>query len=206
MIQKLVARAALLLSLSASLFAADVEEGFVPLFDGKSLSDWKIAGNKEAFTVKDEAIVAKGDCSHAFYVGKVHGGKFANFELRADVMTEDHSNGGIFIHTTWQDQGWPAAGYEVQVNNTHGDWKKSGGLYNFADNKVPFKDHEWMKYVIRVKDGKVFVSVNDKVTVDNYVPEEGKSRLQKEGGAIALQAHDNGSVVHYKNIRIKVLD
>ncbi|WP_193214099.1 3-keto-disaccharide hydrolase [Luteolibacter marinus] len=184
---------------------AETEEGFTSLFDGKTLDGWKVAGNKEAFRIEDGAIRAQGGCSHAFYVGKVNDAKFDNFELRMDVMTKEHSNGGIFIHSEWQDEGWPGKGYEVQVNNTQSDWRKSGGLYAVVDNKEPFEDNTWMKYVIRVDDGKITISVNGKELVD-YTPEADKSKLQKGGGAIALQAHDPDSITFYKNIRIKTLE
>ncbi len=195
---------AILCLLPIGLFAAD-EARFAPLFDGKSLDGWKVNENQESFFVKDGAIVAKGERAHAFYTGKVNDAKFDNFELRMEVMTEPNSNGGIFIHSEWQDTGWPGKGYEVQVNNTQGDWRKSGGLYAVVDNREPFEDNEWMQYVIRVEKGRITISVNGKELVD-HTPEADKSKLQKGGGAIALQAHDPGSTIHYKNIRIKVLD
>jgi hypothetical protein len=186
--------------------SAQKEEGFVSLFDGKTLDGWKVGENAGAFKVEDGAIVANGDCAHLFYVGKEKEAKFNNFEIRLDVMTKPNSNGGFYIHTLYQDKGWPSNGYEVQVNNTQSDWKKSGGLYNYVDNKVPFADNEWMKYVIVVNKGKVNVTVNDKELVKDYTPEEGKSKLQKDGGTFAIQAHDKGSTTLYKNIRIKKLD
>ena len=193
--------AALVLSASA-----EVEEGFVSLFDGKTLDGWKVAEDKGAFKVEDGAIVVNGDRSHAFYVGKVQDGKFDNFELRLDVMTKPNSNGGVFISTVFQEEGWPAKGYEVQVNNTQSDWIKSGSLYKVVNNKEPFKDNEWMKYVIRVDKGVVNVTVNDKELVKDYKAPEGKDMLTKGGGTIALQAHDKGSTTLYNNIRIKMLD
>jgi hypothetical protein len=185
---------------------AEPEEGFVSLFDGKTLEDWKIAEDKGAFKVEDGAIVVNGMRSHAFYVGKVKDAKFHNFELRLDVMTKPNSNGGVFISTVWQSEGWPTAGYEVQVNNTQSDWRKSGGLYAIVDNKEPLKDDVWMRYVIRVQDGVINVSIDDKAIVKDYKVEEGKSKLTPGGGTIALQAHDPGSTTLYKNIRIKTLD
>lgn len=196
----ILAGTALLLSASAQ-----TEKGFVSLFDGKTLDGWKVAEDKGAFKVEDGAIVVNGDRSHAFYVGKVNDAKFENFELRLDVMTKPSSNGGVFISTVYQEEGWPSAGYEVQVNNTQSDWRKSGGLYAVVDNKEPFKDNEWMKYVIRVDKGVINVSVNGKDLVKDYKAEEGKSKLTKGGGTIALQAHDKGSTTLYKNIRIKEL-
>ena len=192
--------AALVLSASA-----EPEAGFVSLFDGKTLEGWKVGGNAAAFKVEDGAIVANGDCSHLFYVGKGEAPKYEEFELRLDVMTKPNSNGGVYISTVYQDKGWPSHGYEVQVNNTQSDWRKSGGLYGIVDNKEPFKDDEWMKYVIRVEDGKVNVTVNDKVLVKDFVAEEGKGKLEKGGGTFAFQAHDPGSTTLYKNIRVNVL-
>jgi len=182
-----------------------VENGFVSLFDGKTLDGWKVGGEANAIRVEDGAIVANGPCTHAYYVGKDGKAKFKDFELRADIMTKPNSNGGLYIHTEYQDSGWPTAkGYEVQVNNTQSDWRKSGGLYGVVDNKEPFEDNTWMKYVIRVKNGKITISVNGKELVD-YKPEEGKSKLQKDGGTFAIQAHDPGSTTLYKNLRVKEL-
>lgn len=204
-IARLALSAVALMSCVTSLMAEEVEKDFTPLFDGKTFEGWKVAEKPESFVIEDGSIVAKGTRAHAFYVGKSGDAKFDNFELRLDVMTRKNSNGGVFIHTVYQDTGWPAKGYEVQVNNTHSDWKKSGGIYNYQDNKEPFKDDEWMHYMIRVEKGTVKVTINDK-EVSNYTPKEGESHFEKGGGAIALQAHDPGSVVFYKNIRIKKLD
>lgn len=185
------------------LFATAAEEGFVSLFDGKTFDGWKINRAPESFAIEDGAIRANGDCSHIFYEGKVNGAKFKNFELRMDVMTRKNSNGGVFIHTVFQDKGWPS-GYEIQVNNTQKDPQKSGGLYNTVKNLVPFEDDTWMKYVIIVKDGHVTVTVNDKELV-NYKTEAATTKLLPDGGTFAIQAHDKGSTTLYKNIRVKVL-
>ncbi len=189
--------AALVLPLAAA------EPGFVSLFDGKTLDGWKVNEAKEAFTIVDGAIQANGERCHLFYEGKVNDAKFKDFELRLDVMTRKNANGGFFIHTVYQKDGWPS-GYEIQVNNSQGDPQKSGTLYNTVKNLEPFEDDTWMKYVISVKDGTVKVSVNGKELVD-HKPEAGASKLLPEGGTFAIQSHDKGSTTLYKNIRVKVL-
>lgn len=201
--KKLITMTIAALTACASLLAAETEAGFHSLFDGKTFDGWKINRTPEAFTIEDGAIRANGDCSHIFYEGKVNGAKFKNFELRLDVMTRKNSNGGVFIHTVFQKEGWPS-GYEIQVNNTQGDPQKSGGLYNTVKNLTPFADDTWMKYVIIVKDGHVTVSVNDKELV-NYQTEAATTKLLPEGGTFAIQGHDKGSTTLYKNIRVKVL-
>jgi len=204
MIKKLLS--AVVASALVMTASAEPEEGFTSIFDGKTLDGWKIGGEPANIKVEDGAIVANGNCTHAFYMGKDGKAKYKDFELRADIMAKPNSNGGFFIHTDFQDKGWPAKGYEVQVNNTQSDWRKSGGLYGVVDNKEPFEDNTWMKYVIRVEKGKITVSINGKDLVKDYVPEEGKSKLQAEGGTFAIQAHDPGSTTLYKNIRVKKLD
>lgn len=186
---------------AAPLFA--LEAGFESLFDGKTLDGWKINDNQSAFSVEEGAIKANGDCTHLFYVGKVNGAKFKDFELKLDVMTRKDSNGGFFIHSAYQDKGWPS-GYEIQVNNTQKDPQKSGGLYNTVKNLEPFKDDEWMKFEIKVQDGVVNVTVNGKELVKDYKP-GADTKLLPDGGAFAIQAHDKGSTTYYKNIRVKVL-
>ena len=187
------------------LASAAPEKGFVQLFDGKSLNGWKVNEHPESFSIQDGAIQANGDRAHCYYVGGDKEGVYKNFVLRLDVMTRKGANGGVYFHSKFIDEGWPTSTcYEVQVNNTQSDWQKSGSLYSTVSNKEPFKDDEWMKYEITVKDDHVKVEVNGKELVD-YTEEEGKGKLLEEGGLIALQAHDPGSTVLYKNIRIKPL-
>jgi hypothetical protein len=192
--------------------AADrVEKGFTPLFNGKDLTGWTKAKEHEGtFSVKDGAIVANGERCHLFYSGPVGKADFKNFELKVDVMTQANSNGGIYFHTAYQDTGWPAKGFEVQVNNTHRDWRKTGGLYAVQDNKEAFEDGKWFTEHIIVKDNAVTIMVNGKKTAEWTQPADWKGienfpDRKLMSGTIALQGHDPGSTVYYKNIRIKPL-
>lgn len=209
-------RSVFLLSLAAiTLCAADKpEKGFTSLFNGKDLTGWtKAKENEDAFQVKDGAIVANGKRCHLYYTGPFKGKtpNFKNFELKVDVMTLPVSNGGIYFHTAYQELSWPDKGFEVQVNNSHGDWKKTGGLYNVQDNKVPFNDNEWFTEHIIVQDKHVQIFVNGKKVTDWTQPEDWQGpkgnpgRVIGAGGTFALQAHDPKSTIMYKNIRVKPL-
>ena len=192
-------------------FAADSKDGWVSLFDGKSLAGWKANEKPETFSVKDGEIVVRGDRSHLFYVGEVNGHDFKNFELKADIMAKKTSNSGVYFHTDFQDSGWPDKGFEVQVNNTHGDWKKGAGLYDIADNKVaPAADDEWYTMTIRVEGKHVVIKVGDKVITDwtqaeDFKPAANHLHRVIDHGTFALQGHDPGSEVHFKNIMVKAL-
>lgn len=186
------------------------EKGFKALFNGKDLTDWtKAKENEGSFSVKDGAIVAQGPRCHLYYTGK--NANFKNFELRVDVMTQPKSNGGIYIHTGYQETGWPAKGFEVQVNNSHTDWRRTGGLYAVEDNKEKVaEDGKWFTETIVVKDKKVAIFVDGKKTAEWTQPADWNGTKEfperkLNGGTIALQAHDPNSIVAYKNIRIKQL-
>jgi hypothetical protein len=203
----------------ALLWAAPVvhaQDGWVSLFNGKDLTGWKIGGNAATFSVQDGAIVSHGPVAHCFYDGAVGNHSFRNFELQADILTEPGANGGVYFHTEYQDQGFPAKGFEVQVNNTHSDPIKSGSLYHVVDLseqdiKGLVKDNEWFTEDILVQGDTVTIKLNGKQVVQWTQPagwagtRDFAQRRIGAGGTIALQGHDPRSIVHYKNIRIKPL-
>lgn len=187
-------------------------DGWISLFDGKSLNGWKVGENAETFRVDSGMIIVNGNTAHLFYEGDVHQHNFKNFEFKADVMTMPGSNSGIYFHTQFQQSSWPAKGYEVQVNNSHTDWRRTGSLYGISDVKeVYVKDNEWYTEYIKVQGKRVIIKINDRVVVDYTEPE---NVLQERGrdsgrvlsnGTFALQGHDPKSKVYFKNIMVKPL-
>jgi hypothetical protein len=194
-------------ALSARAFAAESEEGFVPLMDGKTFNGWKPATeNTNSWTIQDGAFVAHGNRCHLFYVGDSK--PFKNFELKVDLMTDPNSNGGIYFHTRYQASDWPKGGFECQVNNTHSDWKKTGSLYDICNVNYNFaQDGKWWTQHIIVSGNKVTVKVDGKIVIEYTEPpgaQPGKDFERKIAeGTFALQAHDPKSTVRYKNIRVK---
>ncbi len=156
-------------------------------------------------------IVAHGPRAHLFYEGPVQNHNFKNFELKVRVMTTPGSNSGIFIHTNYQATGWPSKGYEVQVNNSQSDWRRTGSLYGIDDvREVYVKDNEWYTEYIKVQGKNITIKVNDKTVVDYTEPanlERAKDALEKRlsSGTFALQGHDPGSKVYYKEILVRPL-
>jgi hypothetical protein len=155
-------------------------------------------------------IKIDGPRAHLFYTGKVADHDFKNFELKLQIKTMPNANSGIFIHSEFQEGGWPEKGYEIQVNQTHGDWRKTGSVYSFKDVKETYvPDGEWYTKHIIVQGDQVTVKVNGKVinefTESTDRGEIGDSRKRLSSGTIALQAHDPKSVIYYKDIMIKPL-
>jgi hypothetical protein len=202
----------LVLAAASPAFAQD---GWISLFNGKDFTGWKVGGDQNTFKIVDGAMVANGPVAHAFYDGPVQNHDFKNFELMVDVNTAPVSNGGVYFHTQYQEKGFPRKGFEVQVNNTHGDPIKSGSLYHVKDIgaddiKGIVKDDEWFTEHIIVRDRNVVVKLNDKEVVNWTEPadwnggREGAGRVL-DHGTFALQGHDPKSTVYYKNIRVKPL-
>ncbi|HMJ90571.1 MAG TPA: DUF1080 domain-containing protein [Candidatus Acidoferrum sp.] len=197
------------LTTTFAVCAADSEDGFVQIFDGKTFDGWKIAEpEKKSWRIEDGVLIANGEPSHIYYVGDEK--PFKDFEYKVDVMTEPNSNGGIYFHTKFQEKSWPKTGFECQVNVTHADWKKTGSLYDVANLGVtPSQDKKWWTQHITVKGNKVTVKIDGKTVLEYNEPpgaQPGKDFTRKiSEGTFAFQAHDAKSVVRYKNVRVKRL-
>ena len=202
----LVALLALLLIAVAAvrIHADDEDDGWISMFDGKSLDGWKINEKPESWKIEDGVIVANGDRSHLFFMR--HDRPFVNFEFQAEVMTEKGSNSGIFFHTKFQEDGWPRIGYESQVNNTQGDPQKTGGLYNTVKVlEAPAKDGVWFTQYIKVDGKHVVVKIDGETVVDYTEPDDVGGTVRLGEGTFALQAHDPGSTVRYRNLKVRRL-
>ena len=185
---------------------------WVQLFNGKSLSGWKVGNNASTFSVDSGRIVVHGPTAHLYYDGPVGDHDFKNFEFEAEVMTRAGSNSGIYFHTRYQDGGWPDRGYEVQVNNSHSDDIRTGSLYDVVNvREIYVKDDVWYKEYIKVEGKHVIVKVNGTVVVD-YTEPENAYRPKDEhpfrfisSGTFALQGHDPNSIVYFRSIKVKPL-
>ena len=189
--------------------AADPEDGFVPLMDGRTFNGWKPATeNPDTWKIEDGAFVTRGARNHLYYVGDDK--PFRNFELRAEVMTDPGANGGIYFHTHYQETGWPQGGFECQVNNTHTDWKRTGSLYDVVNTGLKLcADGQWWTQTIIVQGNTVTVKLDGQIVLqytERPGAQAGQDFERKLGsGTFALQAHDPTSVVRYRNLRVKRL-
>ena len=213
--------------------------GFVSLFDGKTLDGWKVGENADVFQVRDGMIVMECPATthspaHLFYVGDVSHHDFKNFDLKVDVMTFPTANSGIYFHTKYQEAGWPNFGIECQVDNSHGDWRRTGSLWGIRNiswgpetppknnkedvtilPKPPVTDNVWYTQEVIYQDGQVVVKLDGKTMFEYKIPQadvEHKlptTRTWLPRGTFALQGHPpmpgHISKAYFKNIRVKVL-
>jgi len=195
--------------MSSNINAAAPVNDWQSLFDGKTLAGWRASDDPGTFSVKDGEIVVKGPRSHLFYVGP--DADFRNFEFKAQIKTFPNANSGVYFHTQWQEKGWPEKGYEVQVNNSHSDTSRTGGLWGVRDyREVVVPDGQWFTLTVIVQGKHVVTRIDDKVIVD-YTEEENPPRAKGleqrllKSGTFALQGHDPGSETHFRDIKVRRL-
>ena len=174
--------------------ASPAPHGWLPLFDGKTLSGWT-AFDKGRWTVAtDGVLVGEGPMGHL-----ISPLSYTNLEFKAEAKLNHSGNSGMYFRAALG-PGWPK-GYEVQVENTSPDAQKTGSLYNFSkvtEQLVP-DDTWWTQHIIAIGNH-IIVKVNDKIVVD-YID----TKNTFTAGHLALQQHNEGSVVMFRNVMVKPL-
>jgi len=96
-------------------FAAQSEDGFESLFDGKTLSGWSVEeGPESAFYVSEEAIIASQSSQYPAWLRSKR--KFENFDFRCEFFVRGWIDGGVYIHAPLHGRpGWTG----MQVNIFH---------------------------------------------------------------------------------------
>ena len=196
-------------------------QDWIPLQDGKSLAGWKAAERPESWVVEDGAFVTRGERCASVLCGQGRQARFQNFEFSAEVMTSPgRQQRHLRAYEMAGPEGWPEAGYELQVINSNPpaekmngyiEHKMTGSIYAVRNTWVaPAKDNEWFNYRIRVVGKTIQTFINDKLICEYAEPENAFRPHDKKGrllgsGTFALQAHDPGSVVKYRNMKVKIL-
>jgi hypothetical protein len=212
-----------LLSLSCLRGSVDLlaDDGWRQLFNGRDLAGWKTNVHPDSFRVSDGLLRAHctvpDQRSHLFYVGETGDlVKFKNFELVVIFRGKPSSNSGVFFHTdmsTRDSKLHLAKGYEVNMNNSPTEKQKTGSLYSVVTvNDSGVDDTKWTTLHLSVREKRIIMKLNGEQVVDYIEPDDlqrppkrSGRRIDPNGGAIALQAHDPSSVYFFKEIRIREL-
>jgi hypothetical protein len=194
---------------TASLSPEETREGFVSLFDGKTLDGWQ--GDVKGYIVENGTIVCKGD---NLYTAK----QYANFVLRFEFKLPPGGNNGVGIRTPMQ--GTPAyVGMEIQIlDDADPKWKDleayqyHGSIYGVVPAK---RGHlkpagQWNQEEIVADGSHIKVTLNGTVIVDADLSKIDKTAdhqehpgLHNAKGYIGWLGH--GDPVAFRNVRIKEL-
>jgi hypothetical protein len=185
-----------LLLLAASVFAADVPEGFTPSVVGRDLAGWQDASTaSEHWKVQNDELINDGQGADL-----VTAKSYRNFELRLEWKIPVRGDSGVYL----------PGGQQVQI------WAKNSGsggfIYNHKYTVSPsiVADKplgEWNTFVIRLVDGKVTVTLNDKVVMENVPVEKGfdPPLHGPEEGPLRLQKSPHNVMTTFRNIFIREL-
>lgn len=199
------------------LSTSAVAQEFEPLFNGKDLTGWVLVNTPpDTWKVEEGMLICSGRPIGEMRTEKM----YQNFELELEWRhLVPKGNAGIFV---WADditaRGVPFhRGVEVQVlenaygntrsHTTHGDIfpihgakmtpiNGRGGDRAFPTEERSNPSPEWNHYRIVCQDGNIALSVNGKEVTrgTKAMPSKGYLCIESEGG-----------VVHYRNMKIKVL-
>ncbi len=189
----------------------EAQEGFVCLFDGKTLEGWQ--GDTKGYVVENGVMVCKPGGN--LFTQK----EYADFAFRFEFKLEPNANNGVGIRTPVK--GNPAyLGMEIQILDDSGPryagWLKPyqyhGSIYGVVPSKTGHQKPvgQWNSEEIFCQGSRVRVTLNDVVIVDADLSKIDKTvdghphpGLHNAKGHIGFLGH--GSHVEFRKIRIKEL-
>lgn len=211
-----------------AVHAAD-EEGFRPLFDGKTLDGWEQHGGKAQYRVENGEIVGRSvpNTPNSFLCTKE---EFGDFILEVEWKVDPKLNSGVQIRSqvfpepteavidgkTYRFPADRVHGYQVEIDpDVERGRLWSGGIYDegrrgwladLKDNEAArkaFKPGDWNKFRIECRGDSIKTWING-------VPAADLRDAVTLKGRIALQVHGVGNrteplEVRWRNIRIKEL-
>ncbi len=205
---------------ATGLSAAESAEGFVPIFDGKSLKGWGGLNNDtSSYYVEDGVLICKETGNVHIFTEK----QYANFVLRFQLKLDPGGNNGIGIRA--QKSAAPHLfGMEIQVLEDDyyadgdplklKDYQHHGSIYGVVPAKTGHLKPagEWNDEEIVCDGRRLKVVLNGHVIVDadldkvKPVDEQDHPGLYHKAGHIGLHAHGNyGAKVYFRNMRVKEL-
>lgn len=217
-----------LAALSLLTLTARSEEGFVSLFDGKTLAGWEQHSGTAEYRVEDGAIVGKtvANTGNSFLCTAK---KYDDFIVELEFKVDPSMNSGIQFRSNFypQDTEVEVAGKKKKVpaDRVHGyqfeidpsaraftggvyDEGRRGWLFDLKENEAArkaFKQGEWNQARIECRGESIKTFINGVPAADftDSVTAEGVIALQVHG--IGKKTEALGKEVMWRNIRIKEL-
>lgn len=205
----------LFVSLPAFVTAAETEEGFVSMFNGKNMDGW--VGNTKGYKVEDGKLV----CDPHAGGGNIYTEKeYPNFVMRFEFKLPPGANNGLGIRAPLSGDA-AYKGYELQILDNSSEhyaklqpYQYHGSLYGLAAAKRGFQKPvgEWNEQEVTVDGDKVQVVLNGTKILDADLKEIRENPtadhrehpgLQNKTGHIGFLGH--GAAVEFRNLRIKEL-
>jgi hypothetical protein len=212
---------------STRLHPKEAANGYVSLFDGKTLNGWRTYQNRQphSWVAENGVLHCKGSTGNSdLHADLVTNDTFENFELALDWKLSPKGNSGIMYLVTEDAPAAYESGPEYQLLDDAAyaenleDWQKTGANYAMhpAPAAKPKAVGEWNHTRIVVNKGHVEHWLNGDKIVEYELWSEAWQKAKAAGkwkdtpgygmaksGRIALQ--DHGSEAWFRNIRIRKL-
>lgn len=196
--------------------AVPCAEGFVPLFDGKSLDGWQLVDKTgPGYLVEEGQLVLPPDGGGNLFTEAV----YEDFILRFDFKLEEGSNNGLAIRTPVKEGSVAYEGMELQIIDNRAEryadiepWQKHGSLYNVrpAETGHLKPTGTWNEQKVVVDGRQIKVVLNGHTILDvNLDDVEDPETLEKHPGLQRTSGHigflGHNEPVAFRNICIKPL-
>lgn len=198
-------------------------DGWILLFDGKSLDGWMTSSEKPSNRPVEERAINPHKCGGYMMI---HEQTWENFRLSLDFKISEKCNSGIFLRTfpltprPGKDVGFN--GIEIAIDDTEtADFHDTGAIYDLVKPKKNAMKPvgEWNHIVITCNRNLLEVELNgemvnrmdfDQWTDPNKRPDGSSHKFDvvfkdhPRRGYIGLQ--DHGGECWYRNIKLQVID
>ena len=211
------------LNLTGTLFAASHgDHGWKPLFDGKTLKGFGVVQGFANYYVENGAILGRtAEGSPNTFLATYD--KFADFELKFEVMVDEGLNSGVQIRSHSRDFGSRRYfGPQVEIETSPGQsgWIYGEGLNTGWISKEPtskdksinqhnfVKNGDWNEFHIIAKGDTITTFINGNQVTQLKLPRT--IHRENPSGSIGFQVHGIRAgtgpyEVRWRNIRIKEL-
>ena len=184
-------------------------DGFVPMFDGKTLKGWKTTGN---WVVEKDGLIAlhpregeHGWQRYDAYLTTTR--KYKDFIIDLEFKIKKGGNSGVFLRVG-DPKSQVKSGFEVQILDTHG--KKNPGPHDCGGvigTAGPSKNMakpagEWNRYIIACRGNHLQVELNGEKIIDLQLD---KTALKDRPAEGYIGFQDEAKFIWYRNVRIKEL-
>ena len=180
-------------------------QGYLPLFNHKDLSGWKINGTEKWYVENGELVCESGPDKQYGYLSTDK--DYKNFMLTLEFKQEANGNSGVFFRSKIP-EGVTISGWQAEVapmgQHTGGIYESYGRGWLIQPNPAHekyLKEGEWNTYKIKAEGGHITTWLNGHMMCDLTDEKIGQGQ-----GFIALQIHEGGGIkVRWKNIEIEEL-
>ncbi len=201
---------------------AEKEEGWILLFDGRTLDGWMTSSEKSSLRPVEKHSINPHRCGGYMMI---HKQPWANFVLKLDFRISPGCNSGIFFRT-WPLQPKPGKdvgynGLEMAIDDTRGaGYHDTGAIYDLVKpSKNAMKPAgQWNHVVITCDKSRIRIELNGEPVTAMDLDQWSETSQRPDGtrhkfgvawkdhprkGYIGLQ--DHGKDCWFKNIKLKPL-